>query len=727
MNHYEKKSSVGRAYMGYLLSYLIVLMIPIIILTTFYSSRFMKKFYEEIYETVDLELAQLGTQMEHQWTSMQNIADQLTLTKAVHQAADADSPLELAPLITNLSSFCSANPFIQDIALVLDEQEYVVTDTTTCEKDYYFTHILRGPGDAQAFKDALLSALGPVCLPSQPTVYLDLGMEPEQLLLFSFPIYTDYQDRAGSLLFFVEEASVQALLNEKLSTYQAQIYILNQNGETIVTSGPNPDAILEAANQYIIRSHETEDGYWSYYAFLPNSQDTFSQVSSIMRDFILAMGLILCLSCFAIYVLQKVNYAPVRRLRKRARELFPEENAPNELTAISNAFDRLSSQNTVLSTRLERSLGAVKNQRLYRLISGDYPSREDFNLDCADLDLYLPNECFVVCILMLHSPVKQMDSLAQEVRRRLKLPGAYYLLHSFRPDQIIFLMNPADASDSPDAALLDIQKFLKEEQGITATIGMGSVTGQTEQIGQSYMEAASALDYRFVKGNGTLIHFSEVLGSIRANIAYPHREFDALKNALASCSEDAIRASIEHIIRFMEENPIPLYLARSICYDLIHAINEHGGSGQKTDSHSPLELSGVETAQEIIRLLRSWSSSLEGLADAGSSRPAPKDAAAYVRENCLRCDFSVYETAEHFGMSLPSFSKFFKDAAGQNVMDYAIHIRMEKAKELLLSTSLPLKDIGEQVGYYNISSFTRRFKLHTGLTPGEYRRQGKKG
>ena len=57
---------------------------------------------------------------------------------------------------------------------------------------------------------------------------------------------------------------------------------------------------------------------------------------------------------------------------------FPEENAPNELTAISNAFDRLSSQNTVLSTRLERSLGAVKNQRLYRLISGDYPSREDF-------------------------------------------------------------------------------------------------------------------------------------------------------------------------------------------------------------------------------------------------------------------------------------------------------------------------------------------------------------
>ena len=88
---------MGQSVYGYLLSYLIVLMIPIIILTTFYSSRFMKKFYEEIYETVDLELAQLGTQMVHQWTSMQNIADQLTLTKAVHQAADADSPWSLLP------------------------------------------------------------------------------------------------------------------------------------------------------------------------------------------------------------------------------------------------------------------------------------------------------------------------------------------------------------------------------------------------------------------------------------------------------------------------------------------------------------------------------------------------------------------------------------------------------------------------------------------------------
>ena len=733
MNLRQKKASVGRAYLGYLFSYIIVLMIPIIILTAFYSSRFMKKFYEEIYETVDLELAQLGTQMEHQWVSMQNIADQLTMTKAVHQAAAADSPLDLAPLITTLSSFCCANPFIQDIALVLDEQEYIAASSTTCRKDYYFDRILQSKGDRQIFTETLLHSPGPVCLPSQPMVYLDLGTEPENLLLFSFPVFTDYQDRAGSLLFFVRESSFQSLLNEKLSTYQAQIYIRNQAGDVILTSGPNPGALRDTAGRYIMRSHEAEGGYWSYYAFLPNSQDTFAQVSAIMRDFLLAMGLILCLSCFAIYILQKVNYAPVRRLRRRARELFPEETAPNEMTAISNALDRLSSQNTALSSqntalssRLERSLKDVKSQRLYRLLSGDYSSREDFNLDCAELDLQLSGDCFVVCILMLHSPSDVPDSLALEVKRKLEIPCAYYLLHNFRPDQIILLMNTPGADSSPDAALLKIQHFLREEHGISSTAGIGSPTCRTDQIGQSYMEAASALDYRFVKGNGTLIHFQEVLGSIQANTAYPHREFEALKNALAAYNEDAVRASVEGIIQFMEANPIPLYLARSICYDLIHLINAHSGGSQKSSAHSPIELSGMETAQEIICLLRSWSMRLKDLADTNSRRPSPREVSAYVRANCLRCDFSAYETAEHFGMSLPTFSKFFKDTAGQNVMDYAIHIRMEKAKELLSSTSLPLKDIGEQVGYYNISSFTRRFKLHTGLTPGEYRRHAAK-
>ncbi len=99
---------------------------------------------------------------------------------------------------------------------------------------------------------------------------------------------------------------------------------------------------------------------------------------------------------------------------------------------------------------------------------------------------------------------------------------------------------------------------------------------------------------------------------------------------------------------------------------------------------------------------------------------------SYLNANCQRCDFSAYEAALQFHMTLPAFSKFFKDSTGQNVMDYTIYLRIQKAKELLSSTALPLKDISEQVGYYNVSSFTRRFKLNQGITPSEYRKASSK-
>ena len=277
-------------------------------------------------------------------------------------------------------------------------------------------------------------------------------------------------------------------------------------------------------------------------------------------------------------------------------------------------------------------------------------------------------------------------------------------------------------SDSLEKPLQKLQTYLQKNYNMLTTIGVGRITNDTKQIAQSYIEASSALDYRFVKGNGTIIHFQEIIHWDQASVLYPNQEFEALKNALISHNESVIHTSIENIIIFMEQNQMPLYLARGICFELIRLVNEHCQRQKSVAGNSPIELSGMETAQEIIRLLHSWNAQLKDLTEQSSKKAVIEDVLVYINENCLRCDFSAYEAAEYFHMALPAFSKFFKDSTGQNVMDYTIHMRIQKAKELLSHTNLPLKDIGEQVGYYNISSFTRRFKLNQGITPSEYRK-----
>lgn len=720
----HKHIKLGKQYVRYLFSYALILMIPLIILTFFYSSRFMKKFYDEIYETVDAELVQLDILMENEWTSMEKIAGQLFLNQTIHQSINADTPLDLQPVIAELSGFASANPFLSDIALVLEDQDFVTTVTTTVQKDYYFKRIFQLPDTGKQDLEALFTSPSPICLPSQQVLSRSYASVPQDMMLFSFPLYSDYQKREGTMLFFVSDSAIQNLINKKLKSYQSQVYIMNQAGRVLTTSGPSPDAISSENDEYIIRSYAAPRSHWSYYAYLPNQQNTFAQVTALTNEFVSAIMITLILASLAIFALQKINYTPVRELMNTARKISPEIFSANEFETISDALDYLSIQNTTLSSRLSRSLSATKNERISRLLNGNYASRQDFNLDCSELDLYLPGDCSAIGIIMFHKPVDDLDSLAYDIKQQFDIPSTYYYLHAFHQNQLVLLVNFPGKPSSLDRCFENTQKYLLNNYGLPTTIGIGTTVNSMERIAQSYMEASGALDYRFIKGNGTVILFREILGSTQASVLYPQEEFGALRNSLRSYNEQNIRNSVQKIISFIEESPMPMYLARSICYDLIHLVNGYYHSQNPASDSSPMNLSGMETAQEIIQMLRSWSDDLDSqtVSDPPAGRAPVEDILSYLAANCLSCDFSAYETAEHFQMTLPAFSKFFKDATGQNVMDYTIQTRIQKAKELLVSTNFPLKDISEQVGYYNVSSFTRRFKLNQGITPGEYRK-----
>jgi AraC-like DNA-binding protein len=54
-------------------------------------------------------------------------------------------------------------------------------------------------------------------------------------------------------------------------------------------------------------------------------------------------------------------------------------------------------------------------------------------------------------------------------------------------------------------------------------------------------------------------------------------------------------------------------------------------------------------------------------------------------------------------------------------------IRLDKAKELLCETTLPIGEIAEQLGFRDQYYFARFFKAKIGMTPGEYRQTSSGG
>ena len=93
----------------------------------------------------------------------------------------------------------------------------------------------------------------------------------------------------------------------------------------------------------------------------------------------------------------------------------------------------------------------------------------------------------------------------------------------------------------------------------------------------------------------------------------------------------------------------------------------------------------------------------------------------YLQEH-LAEEISLAVLAEQFHLNPQYISQLFKSEIGVNFLAYLTNIRMEKAKKLLLSTSLSIAEVAEQSGYGDYRVFTKVFKKSEGITPSQYRR-----
>jgi AraC-like DNA-binding protein len=85
--------------------------------------------------------------------------------------------------------------------------------------------------------------------------------------------------------------------------------------------------------------------------------------------------------------------------------------------------------------------------------------------------------------------------------------------------------------------------------------------------------------------------------------------------------------------------------------------------------------------------------------------------------------FSLSGFAKQCNMSVCWFTRIFHRRVGVSPQQYLTDVRMNKAKELLASTSYNIGEIGEIVGYQNALYFSRIFKKQTGYSPSEYKKQ----
>ena len=129
----------------------------------------------------------------------------------------------------------------------------------------------------------------------------------------------------------------------------------------------------------------------------------------------------------------------------------------------------------------------------------------------------------------------------------------------------------------------------------------------------------------------------------------------------------------------------------------------------------PYEQKKAEIQAHVGQLLDVFE---EGVANKCISAPQIQ---RVVQEYCFSPDFSIALLADHFQVSIAYMSLQFKKEMGENFLDYVWKLRLEKAKRLLQESDLSIDEISAAVGYANTSSFRRKFKQETGISPSQMR------
>jgi two-component system response regulator YesN len=100
---------------------------------------------------------------------------------------------------------------------------------------------------------------------------------------------------------------------------------------------------------------------------------------------------------------------------------------------------------------------------------------------------------------------------------------------------------------------------------------------------------------------------------------------------------------------------------------------------------------------------------------------AIRKAKEFIEANTHR-RLKLAEVGQHIGLSTGHLCRVFSQTTGMTVIDFVNRVRVERAKDLLLTRCVRAKEAAAQAGFFSIAQFNRAFHAIVGQSPTEFRR-----
>lgn len=299
-----------------------------------------------------------------------------------------------------------------------------------------------------------------------------------------------------------------------------------------------------------------------------------------------------------------------------------------------------------------------------------------------------------------------------------------YGVHLINNNQNLFVLF-ADEQEEIErvlSRLLEIEKEYCQDY----VVAVSDYHSDFSESSRAYLEANTAFDNHLLLDNSRIIRFCQVSQKDYASLL-PENYLYRLRYAIRTGDRAGMEAAVKDICQRMKGENASLYVFRILYNDIIHVLlSEWKGAQSKLDSfYNVFTLSQCLNIQDFYGLL---CDACSVIMDQRKGIPAENSdvtqaAVAYMQENFHDPELTMNALAEHLHISSVTLAVEFKNEMDIRPSDYLANLRMEKAKELLRNTNMLVREISLAVGYEDTHVFMRRFKKHTGMTPGQYREE----
>lgn len=743
-----------KLFFKYLFSYLLILFVPLAILGFFINGYFIGVIKEDVMANNMNKLERIRYSIDDHIKQIRVISDQLYI-KNLTPFKFEDDPLVSLNAIHDLMNYKLTNNFISDILLYNHGDQYIYSSTSSYKISFMLQYIYRYEHwDEAAFTTEINHVVTPVVRPVENVGLLDTG-KVQRFATFIYPISSNGVPPTQTLLFLISENAFHDLLKDAMKDYSGNTIVMDNRNRIITALDDDPliqdtgfqdllslstDTLSRTVTvdnvRYIFSSVVSPNTGWKYITIVP-VQRIMEKITSLKLILLYVLAFIFVISCGVIYYLMVVNYKPIYRLKKLTESIWKEgPTNQNELTTVRHAFEYLNDQNTELYARLEDYSAAAKEYLLFQLIKGKYHSSEALQQKAQSLGLSLSKTWFRIIILhmgeMQNDHSAAVDSILELIEYSLPEDMEGYARDHTDQKNIVLVISYDECPEGRLTAVLSaVQANLKRQFGLVSTIGVGGAYREVSEIPKSYIESMTAIDYRFVKGKGQII-FSSEFSSTRLK-PYPSSQFasEEFKAYIKQGDLEQVNQILLKMIHYFREDQPSMFEAKMISFEIINTVvltieeMNRQQPGVQLDYPDVFLLSEYGTVDELVETVKQLSqdinTQLQKMKEYHRASLA-EQMIDFLHAHYTACDFTIQQMAEHFQMSQASLSQYFKEHTGSTILDFETDLKLDKAKQLLASSQLPIKDLALEVGYYNVNSFIRRFKQVVGKTPGEYRK-----